>query len=69
MIGVIWAMSALGIDAELDDVIFEVNGHQYPGAMETITAVAVAVVLGALGVFALLNFWRKLTKWLRESPR
>ena len=68
-IGVIWAMSALGVDGEPNDVIFEVTGNQNPGMTETIVAVSVAVVLGALGVFALLKFWRDLTNWLRESPR
>ena len=68
-IGVMWAMSALGIDAAPDDVIFEVNGHQYPGLMDTVMAVSAAIVLGAGGVFALLKFWNELTAWPRDSLR
>lgn len=68
-IGAMWAMSALGVDAAPDDVIFEVNGHQYPGLMDTVMAVSVAIVLGAGGVFALLKFWNELTTWLRDSSR
>ena len=63
--GVIWAMSALGVDGSPDDVIFELNGHQYPGILETTIAVVAATMLGAVGVFALLKFWRELTNWLR----